>query len=147
MSAFIVSDAHVTALAAYACRDMQDYGWAMTIQEIGEMFNRENVASVNHRYSDHDPEPCTFKVHVPTLRRKFTMVEIIKACHCLRYQSCEHDGWETSKACQILKSIVAHATNRLPGYDEAEWVISDSVAESREYAKTVASLKERRNSA
>ena len=54
-------------------------------------------------------------------RAPFSAVQVIKACNCLDYQSCEHDGWEASEAKSFLDSLISAACHRLPGYDAAEW--------------------------
>ena len=50
-------------------------------------------------------------------------IDVIKACHCQEYQSCEHDGWETSTAKAIVDAIEGAASRALPGYDDAPWEI------------------------
>ncbi len=129
MSAFACSNSHVTALAVYAARK-RVLGWT-DANQIGEMLHAENVKSVNYRYGETtEPNfaPCEWAAFHP-----FTQVQIIKAARCLRYQSCEHLGWEASDACKLLEAIIGNDTTRnLPGYDEAEWEIAPPAASARE---------------
>jgi hypothetical protein len=48
-------------------------------------------------------------------------VQVIKACDCYEYQSCEHDGWADSEACRFITSLRKGAAHALPGYDGADW--------------------------
>jgi hypothetical protein len=120
MSAFICNDSHVTALAVYAARH-RILGRS-DANQIGELLHAENITSVNYRYGE-GTKPhfamCEWAAFHP-----FSQVQIIKAARCLRYQSCEHPGWETSDACKLLEEIIGRNTGDLPGYDEAAWEIT-----------------------
>jgi hypothetical protein len=120
MSAFICNNSHVTALAVYAARN-RILGWT-DANRIGEMLHAENVASVNYRYGE--AKKPDFAVCEWAAFHAFSRVQILKAARCLRYQSCEHPGWEESDACKLLEAIIGHTTTDLPGYDEAEWEIT-----------------------
>jgi hypothetical protein len=52
-------------------------------------------------------------------------VQIIKAVHCLDYQSCETEDWETTLAWRICQALLSSTTARLPGYEAAAWEIVD----------------------
>ena len=120
MSAFICNHSHVTALAVYAARN-RILGLS-DAQQIGEMLHAENVASVNYRYGEATkPE---FAMCAWAAFHEFSQVQIIKVARCLRYQSCEHPDWEKSDACKLLEEIIGRSTVDMPGYDEAEWVIT-----------------------
>lgn len=132
MSAFIVNHNHVNAIVRWAGRNnVRSYhgnpssGWAIAgrEQETVELLYRENVKSVNYRYPDWDEaqDNIVYNPFATTL----TPVQVIKACICLGYQSCEHDGWETSDAKAILDDIEAAAIRALPGYEDAEWEVSE----------------------
>jgi hypothetical protein len=120
MSAFICNNSHITALAVYAARNrllgLKD------ANQIGQMLHAENVASVNYRYGE-DTKP-EFTLCEWAAFREFSHVQIVKAARCLRYQSCEHPGWNDSEACKLLEAIIVGTSDDLPGYDEAEWEIS-----------------------
>lgn len=131
MSAFIVNDHHINVLVTWASwNDVRYYhpgfGWksvAGSEDKTARILAQENLRSVNHRYAE--DEPLEFGGFCFADRGSrggtITPVEIIKACHCLAYQSCEHDEWEGSEAKRILDAIEDRAVSLLPGYDNAEW--------------------------
>lgn len=133
MSAFIVNDNHISALVRWACRDNLRYyrrntagvGVAGDEQRIAQLLLDENIKSVNHRYNEATEQAIVYDAFATDL----LPIQVIKACHCLAYQSCEHDGWETSEAKCILDSIEAAAVRRLPGYDDAEWEVQPKQVE------------------
>jgi hypothetical protein len=153
MSAFIVDKAHIDALIQAGIRSGSpargsytlrwrvgenpewtgDYeGYSVKLREqtreltrhtqdrVGAMLWNENRRSVDHRYDEaNDREVYRFAPSKVT-----TPVAILKALDCYEYQSCEHDGWETSEAhafCAALRRAMIHA---LPGYEDAAWEIT-----------------------
>lgn len=114
MSAFVVSDNHISVLARYAVKHGLT---SLNVDKVGAMLHEENVRSVNHRYSEATQPEFTYNPSVANV----TEIELIKLAHCLDYQSCEHDGWTTSGACELLRNIAEHASRRIPGYAEARW--------------------------
>jgi len=128
MSAFICSDNHISAIVKWATRNNVSIWYGNPSrslrtgdeQEIVEILYAENVKSVNYRYKGDDPTTgCVYDPTSPIL----TPVEVIKLTQSLEYQSCEHPGWETSDAKEILRTIKSEAIRRLPGYELAEWSI------------------------
>ena len=102
------------------------YSAATDANQIGEMLHAENVRSVNYRYGEATKPNfalCEWAAFHP-----FSQVQIIKAARCLRYQSCEHPGWEASDACKLWRRSSARSTRDSPGYDEAEWEITPPAA-------------------
>ncbi|HCG01491.1 MAG TPA: hypothetical protein DEV93_13215 [Chloroflexi bacterium] len=97
---------------------------------IGRMLIDENLRSIHARYPDtvdggqvpgpfesYWEQPYSCPIMLPTV----DAVQVLKAIDCYEYQSCEHDGWETSTArafCDALRGAMIH---RLPGYEEAQW--------------------------
>jgi len=119
MSAFIVSDYHINALVSWAARNTTRYytkafGWVGindgTAQTIASTLLRENARSVNHRYGKRSRPRITFQM-VDT--GHLSHADVIRACDCLDYQSCEHDGWERSEAYAILQAIRNRAVDGL----------------------------------
>jgi hypothetical protein len=68
--------------------------------------------------------------------KTLTPIEIIKAVHCLQYQSCEHEEWQTSEAAQNCHQIVHQAASLLPGYEAAPWGIAPDQADPEGEADT-----------
>jgi hypothetical protein len=120
MSAFICNHSHTTALAVYAARN-GILSWT-DANKIGEMLHAENVKSVNYRYGE--ATKPDFAMCAWAAFHEFSQVQILKAARCLRYQSCEHPGWEASDACKLVEAIIGRSARELPGYDEAEWEIT-----------------------
>jgi hypothetical protein len=135
MSAFIVSQRHITAiLQAAAPRyagDGKSYYWNGQThyfgghhQEIGQKLLRENYRSYNHHYAhlgESDPAPTFSLPHAPPC----TPVQLIKLIHCYNYQACECPDWKETEAHAITEALVSFAIAKLPGYDNAMWTIDD----------------------
>lgn len=132
MSAFLVSPFHINALvtwAGLARGTMQrSYYWqgrrryfAGDLDRVASVLFAEHVRSVNRRYRQADPaHGFAFRPeHAAALR--LSPVAVIKACHCLAYQSCETDDWEDTEAFAILRGIEDCAVRALPGYELAAW--------------------------
>lgn len=149
MSAFMVSDEHVHVLLSWALSEGQLRGYPaswpvngdavgvgireysrgsrareLTIESagtVGQIIVEANARSVDYRYREDT------NVRAYAYRRPRTVdrepVEIIKACRCVAYQSCEVDDWPRSEAHAILEAITDMAVSRLPGMDDAAWDI------------------------
>lgn len=132
MSCFIVTPSHVSALVRWACRNgvsvyhsnpSRRLDIAGNEQETCDILLVENVASFNYRYKETVEEAMVYDTFATSLRP----IDVIKACHCLEYQSCEHPQWESSTAKAIVNAIVDAASRALPGYDDAPWEIRAKV--------------------
>jgi len=55
--------------------------------------------------------------------QRLTAIQALKALDYYEYQSCEHNGWEGSPARAFCDSLRRAIISRLPGYDEADWMI------------------------
>jgi len=135
MSAFVVDKKHIDALLTYAIRPQyqspsnyywmnQRVGFWDNIDRIGSVLLFENYHSVNYRYNEHE-EPQEYKWERYSL--PLTPVQIIKACDCLNYQSCESPDWDTTEAYEILQTIRERAIVELPGMEEAKWEITEDI--------------------
>lgn len=130
MSAFIVSDRHIDALLTWVINTPEYQAPrkvdGMTVYDqpdlIGQILIDANTKSVNTRYNKSTP-PAEYKFH--RYHRTLTPVEVIKACDCLNYQSCEFDGWEQTKAYRIVQSIREGAIDQIPGMNDAAWEITE----------------------
>lgn len=110
--------------------------------EMGQLLWDENVVSVNYRYNRSDVAPRYSWQPVAQLlsgdSEPRLWLQVEKARRCLEYQSCEHVGWETSRAKHLLDLLEASITHRLEawprtplqwapdrldyrGIDEADW--------------------------
>jgi len=144
MSAFVVSRAHIDALVTAAvfgvveCRLIDGFQPpyfqarplnVAKVHLLGEHLWRENVISVRHRYPgnrslDHDrfytfpTENGAYKT--PVL---LPVVHVLKLIECYAYQSCEHDGWETSDAARFCRDLTQRLITCLPGYEAAPWAV------------------------
>ena len=130
MSAYIVGNIHISAMLQAATTRNAGYcggyywngearDFSGHIQEIGQKLVDENYRSVNCRYDENAP-PDIF-CNAPL--RAYTVVEVIKACQCYEYQSCETEDWEETEAYAIVQALGARAIRMLPGYDAAQWNI------------------------
>jgi hypothetical protein len=117
MSAYIVNPEQFGIIAAYAV-----YADLVTFSapDIAEMLAVENIRSVAARYprdiSGHRPGPCLtdenivkaariWAEHYVATEKVPTAATIWAACDNLEYQSCEHDAWPGSAACNLLNQI------------------------------------------
>ncbi len=102
MSAYLVSDIHISALVSAAAA----YG---TLNEPAELaadrLKLENARSLIARYGSWEgcEEPCQFTPRANQL----TADEILGALSCYEYQACEHAGWSASNAHGFCASLEA----------------------------------------
>jgi len=92
------------------------------------MLHQENVKSLAARYPgdfQNFGPPHEFSESDIMRAPRLSTVEVLKACACLEYQSCEHDGWKSSRALRFLESVRNAAIAALPGWDAAPWGIDD----------------------
>jgi hypothetical protein len=137
MSAFVVHDHHINVLITWAAGrhgiGHVSYYWEGQRRDVREnprrmasVLHAENVRSVNARYQDCE-NPAGFVYQpVPLGYLNITPIQIIKACHCLAYQSCESSDWEQTEAYAILNGIEAAAVRSIVGYDDAAWEMTPS---------------------
>lgn len=139
MSAWLVSNRHVNALATFAV----DQGLCADPAAAALDMWRENAASLRGRYQE---RAATYWPELATLERDFSyqdvtlasLFEVIKAADCYDYQSCEHDGWKASAAKALTDRIIARACSMLgrdydracrqPEYESAPWGIDEEVS-------------------
>jgi hypothetical protein len=140
MSAYIVSREHILYLLAAATspvieaigklRWFHDGQWhdvrsddSERAAEVANLLWRENIASVSARYPNESsatlPGPChenfvivPADLHVPF--KAINPMQVIKCCDCYEYQSCEHEGWETSEAYAFISALRTAAWHALP---------------------------------
>jgi len=125
MSAFIVSTYHINALVSFAtspgtipahARDPVQYIFNGALlylrpQHAASVLYAQNVRSVNARYRENEPDR---EIHFTRINTShLTPADIVKACDCLSYQSCETDDWEMTEAYVILDAIRTRAVREL----------------------------------
>ena len=106
-----------------------------TREALGQMLWDENQASLNERYSETD-DGLIYAELPRKFWHSFDRVQVIKCAHCYEYQSCEHDGWEDSRAARYMEELIATAIRNLPGYDDAKW----GAPESRQDGKIISMM-------
>lgn len=99
------------------------------VAAAGQMLWDENFASVTRRYPSDDfdnlPGPIgenfVYAHHAHSPYISIDPVQVMKSCDCYTYQSCEHEGWESSEARQFILRLRDAASKLVKGYDDAEW--------------------------
>ena len=148
MSAFIVSTSTIEAIVTFAMHNLDSIEprpgtstatWVPIRTEcpdaIGQALLDENFRSVNNRYRTVEvPPPYRHRNRLVgnvdgASMRALQAVDIVKICHCLAYQSCEHEDWEASWAKRFLDRVIDAATREMPGYDAAPWGLFEDVAQ------------------
>ena len=121
MSAWLCSDKHIFELARYYVDRCQQYSSnKLSFKAAAQFLYDENCESINARYGD-EYIPINIPNHyVHTIFNVFAMA---KQVDCYSYQSCEHDGWESSRAHEICESIKYHLLSNHPDYEDAPWGI------------------------
>lgn len=130
MSAFIVNEYHIARLVEYGERKGLRYYWKETStpmngngQTIFSKLVIANYASVNHRYEENTPPmPGKYECDFDCV---LSPVQVIKACDCFDYQSCEVEEYKDTEAANIINAIRDRAISSLPGYEDAEWEIKE----------------------
>jgi hypothetical protein len=95
---------------------------------IGQVLWDVNLVSIYARYPntrnrpDRIPGPLNevfVYAHSRPWEGPIEPIQVVKACDCLAYQSCEFDGWEASEAFAILWALKEFALKRIDGIDQA----------------------------
>lgn len=125
MSAYITNDLTALTVAIWAAPEGTP---AAAIHTLAQELRRENVKSVNYRYSETEPvepvEPVDSNVFTIQTLRELGPVAGVGAARCQRYQSCEHPGWTTSVARVYCDLAEARAAAAGGGTGEDFWGIS-----------------------
>lgn len=132
MSAFVLSDQHITAILEFVAPDPRTgdrpgYYWSGSWHQfgdwptiLGQTLVDQNHRSVAFRYSHlgvsaESPPYTGAGRHRPRL----TPVQAIVACDSYIYQSCESPDWEQTEAFAMVQAIREHAIRKLDEYQEA----------------------------
>lgn len=148
MSAYIVPKHHILFLveSAVSIDPRSTFAWYHgnewhtirageheALADAANMLWRENIRSVSFRYPGESSatlpgsigsgfviEPSDFWNWT-----QFDLVQVIKACHCYSYQTCEHPLWHGSEAKAFIDALIVRACHCLKGYDSAIWGAPD----------------------
>ncbi len=154
MSAYICNPEQFALLAVYAYKQEL----VERPEDIAEMLARENIASVAYRYPDDaDGGRCgtylemdedivkAARIWVDHYLDKspigFNLASnaiIWNACDHLEYQSCEHDGWLTSDARNLLQQIRQHIGKKPLGDVAWGWTDPETLPEVKALFEEVA---------
>ena len=129
MSAWICSEKHIELLAVSYFRQKRMID-TKNIVDIAKVLWKENHKSINYRYNERTRTPIIKEKPVDyydNLLVHYSKMDIYKLAQSYDYQSCEHDGYEKSKAKGIINSILLCTSGDiiggLSGYDTAHWAI------------------------
>ena len=119
MSAWLCSEKHIFELAKYFVDNCQQYSSdKINFKAAAQFLYDENCESLGARYGD-DYNPINIPIsYKPTIDNIFVLA---KQVDCYSYQSCEHDGWETSRAYKMCEAIKYNLLHNHPDYDSAPW--------------------------
>jgi hypothetical protein len=119
------SDAHISALVNAAV-GYELGGAGFTSEEPAELIAElvtENVKSLEARYGKRAALEDAPGPHRFISGQALPALHVMKLAQSYEYQSCEHDGWETSKAKRWIDNLISGLIYSLPGYDAAPWSI------------------------
>lgn len=148
MSAYIVSDNHINAIVSYFANRVAGEGlWTKidgqynyltpdNAHHIAYELYRENVRSVDYRYSEaNGDEDYTF-TYLRHVKDVYTVGDIAKALDGLEYQSCERDDYHHSQAYQILHDMRKALLSKVcaqEGVEHDTWSIDEVRKAERVY--------------
>lgn len=141
VSAWIVAHAHIDVLVLAGIQFGVPYDpdfpgpiGPVVLAAAGADLWAENDRSVNCRYGE-DSKPPPYEA--PTAEVILDPTAVVKAIDCFAYQSCEHAGWDASRAadyCARLRVAALAGLALKPGdpasrgcpvdYDDAPWGIA-----------------------
>ena len=150
MSAFVVTKACIDTIVSAMRRGDRTFSYYVNprislraynpedLDQAGRILWAENIRSVRHRYSDHDPQDLPGPILPPganwdKIVARYTFPHghcnrfddlpwqvIFAEISCYEYQSCECPEWESTDAMVLLRRILGHLLycERLPDEDE-----------------------------
>jgi hypothetical protein len=138
MSAFLVDPYHIGQIVRYNKDSKPSYS-PFSHQDrdaMAQCLAEANLRSIHARYHSSHHQMNPFDTDAEYVRAcideasrddlpPLSPIQLLKAIDCLAYQSCEYDGWEYSQAKKYLDDMTHQAVSRLPGYNEADWELTD----------------------
>lgn len=83
---------------------------------MAEILAPYRYAPLEHITPSSDPR-------LPSHRRPFSPIEVLKLVQCFEYQSCETADWEESEAYAFCDALRGQMIHQLPGYEDARWAL------------------------
>lgn len=140
MSAFLCTPHHIGRLARWYADKRP--GHSGDPEEYATVLAMGNIDSIVARYTDTGDGDGACQAFANLSRRDYlkecidnaqaqdaqdlTTIEVLKACDCLEYQSCEDGHYFTSDAFRLLSWIRKQAVDDLPGYKDANgWELEE----------------------
>lgn len=122
MSAFLVSNDTLNVIVTYGVT----IGITIDMKPPHEVFKtlfRANCRSLKARYGITYSMKALGYTFQP---KEVSLVQVLKSCRCLNYQSCEYNSWGKSKAYEYINMIENHLnsigiTSEHPDYMNAKW--------------------------
>lgn len=94
------------------------------LNKVGKALWAENHKSVNDRNNEENDttELDAYQFKSYQIRKPGHLSNVIR---CYEYQSCEHEGWQTSDAKRFCDELKKSLIKQLPGANESPWGIHD----------------------
>lgn len=115
-------------------RELKISAHPFEVQFVMDMLVTENMRSIMARYPDTvSPSGEPIIDNMPGLIgadwtysatrsvREATWVDVLKACSCYAYQTCETPDWPQTEAYQFIDALRHKAVANLAGYDDSPW--------------------------
>lgn len=105
-----------------------------TASVVGQILVDANAKSIEARYEEDE-----FRIYEYNAPRTLSWnpVEIMSACSCYDYQSCESDDYKESEACAIIDAIRHLCISILCDQNHTPWEIRENSVSAREKGSTV----------
>lgn len=105
-----------------------------TASAVGQILVDANAKSIEARYEE--DESRIYEYNAPRTL-SWNPVEIMSACSCYDYQSCESDDYETSEAHAIIDAIRNLCISILCDQNHTPWEITENSVSAREKGSSV----------
>ena len=136
MSAFQLHPEHIAAMVGTHIGANQFLASdEPAVLNMAKLLAAENVRSLRHRYpkDSYEAEEGTPDAAAIARWREAPLSPgaMLKALACFDYQSCETDDYRQTPAAALVERMRTDAINKCPGFEEAEWAISEPPGTSK----------------
>lgn len=126
MSAYIVSDEHISALLGVMVKcgilDVKNMG---EVVHVGQLMVNENCAAVKARYGDEVGEAPEFVLSVKHFQDAHTkptnIIQFLKWLDAYEHQCSSIRSWQSTRAFAHTNHLRRALIRKLPGYEAAKW--------------------------